>query len=269
MTAFINHFSFEFRTGIRDKQLLLMNYLFPLSFFLMMGAIMPQINPLFLDALIPALVVFAVMAATLLGLPDPLVKAREDGIFRSYKINGVPSSSILIIPAITTMLHMVIVTVIITTTAPLLFDAPVPVNWINYILTFVALAVACTGISVLIGVISSSTRMTVLWSQIIFVPSMILGGLMLPYNIMPEVVGKISQILPASLAMNAFNNLAMGKVADFNPWGSVIVLFVGGALAFSLAIFLFCWDSRNVTRRGHPLMAIVALLPFIAGILFS
>lgn len=269
MTAFINHFSFEFRTGIRDKQLLLMNYLFPLSFFLMMGAIMPQINPLFLDALIPALVVFAVMAATLLGLPDPLVKAREDGIFRSYKINGVPSSSILIIPAITTMLHMVIVTVIITTTAPLLFDAPVPANWINYILTFVAFAVACTGISVLIGVISSSTRMTVLWSQIIFVPSMILGGLMLPYNIMPEVVGKISQILPASLAMNAFNSLAMGKVADFNPWGSVIVLFVGGALAFGLAIYLFCWDSRNVTRRGHPLMAIMALLPFIAGILLS
>ena len=48
MTAFINHFSFEFRTGIRNKQLLLMNYLFPLGFFLMMGFVMAGINPLFL-----------------------------------------------------------------------------------------------------------------------------------------------------------------------------------------------------------------------------
>ena len=32
MSAFVNHFSFEFRTGIRDKTLLLMNYLFPLGF---------------------------------------------------------------------------------------------------------------------------------------------------------------------------------------------------------------------------------------------
>ena len=40
MTAFVNHFLFEFRTGIRNKQLLLMNYLFPLGFFLMMGFVM-------------------------------------------------------------------------------------------------------------------------------------------------------------------------------------------------------------------------------------
>ena len=30
MNAFIHHFLFEFRTGIRNKQLLLMNYLFGL-----------------------------------------------------------------------------------------------------------------------------------------------------------------------------------------------------------------------------------------------
>ena len=38
MSAFVNHFSFEFRTGIRNKTLLLMNYLLPLAFFLMMGS---------------------------------------------------------------------------------------------------------------------------------------------------------------------------------------------------------------------------------------
>jgi ABC-2 type transport system permease protein len=135
MTAFVNHFSFEFRAGIRDKQLLLVNYLLPLGFYFMMSFIMPGINPTFLESLIPAMVTFAILSATFLGMPDPLVKAREDGIYRSYKINGVPSSSILTIPALTTMLHLVIVTVIITATAPLLFDAPVPVNWLNYLIT--------------------------------------------------------------------------------------------------------------------------------------
>ncbi len=71
MNAFIHHFGFEFKTGIRNKQLLLMNYLFPLGFYLIMGLIMPKINPLFLESLIPALVVFGVLAATLLGIPDP------------------------------------------------------------------------------------------------------------------------------------------------------------------------------------------------------
>jgi ABC-2 type transport system permease protein len=263
MTAFIHHFSFEFRTGIRNKQLLLMNYLFPLGFYLMMGFVMAGINPLFLDTMTPAMVVFAALAATLLGIPDPLVNARENGIFRSYKINGVPSISILIIPALTTMLHLAIVTAIITVTAPLLFDAPAPVNWFNYVLVFGAFAFVMAGISVLIGVVSPNSRVTVLYSQIFFIPSILLAGMMFPYEMLPEAVGKIAQLLPATQAMNAFKGLAMGGVADFHPWGSVIALFASGLLAFGVAVFLFSWDSRNTARRGHPLLALLFLLPFV------
>ena len=265
MTAFIHHFAFEFRSGIRNKQLLLMNYLFPIGFFLMMGFVMAAINPLFLDTMTPAMVVFAVLAATLLGIPDPLVNARENGIFRSYKINGVPSISILVIPVLTTMLHLVIVTAIITITAPLLFKAPAPVNWLNYALAFAALAFAMASISVLIGVVSPNSRVTVLYSQIFFIPSILLAGMMFPYEMLPDTVGKIARLLPATQAMNAFKGLAMGAAADFDPWMSVIVLLVGGLMAFGLAIYLFSWDRRNSTRHGHPLLALLFLLPYGIG----
>jgi len=266
MSAFVSHFSFEFRTGIRNKTLLMMNYLLPLGFFLMMGFIMPEINPPFRESLIPAMVVFAVMSATLLGLPDPLVNARETGIFRSYKINGIPSVSILLIPALTTTLHLLIVTAIITATAPLLFGAPLPVSWQGYVVTVIAMAAACAGISVLIGVISSSSRVSVLWSQLVYLPSMLLGGMMLPYSMLPDAARKVAQLLPATQAMNAFNGLALGKAADFSPWGSVIALLASGVLGFALGIFLFSWDSHNARRRGHPLMGLLVLLPYVIGV---
>ena len=266
MNAFLHHFTFEFRTGIRNKQLLLMNYLFPLGFYLMMGFIMAEINPPFRDVIVPAMVVFTILAATLLGIPDPLVNARENGIFRSYKINGVPAISILVIPALTTILHLLIVTIIITATAPVLFHAPLPVNWLNFALIVIGMAAACAGLSVLIGVVSPSSRMTVLWSQLVFVPSMLLGGMMVPYSMLPAAAGKFAQLLPATQAMNAFNGLAMGQAAAFSAWGSVIMLFVSGILAFGLALFLFRWDSRNTPRRGHPLLALLVLLPYALGI---
>lgn len=265
MTAFINHFAFEFRTGIRNKTLLLMNYLFPLGFFLMMGFVMGAINPLFIEGMTPAMVVFAVLAATFLGIPDPLVNARENGIFRSYKINGIPSISILVIPAITTMLHLLIVAGIITAAAGPLFDAPLPINWFNYVLVFVVLAFACAGLSVLIGVISANSRITVLWSQLFFIPSIMLGGMMFPSSMLPEVAAKFAQLLPAAHAMNAFNGLSMGNATDYSPWGSVIILVLTGLIAFTLAVFLFSWDSRNTTRRGHPALALLVLLPNIVG----
>lgn len=269
MNAFINHFTFQFRVGIRDKQAFMLNYLFPLGFFFMMGFIMVDINPDFLETLIPAMVTFAIIASTLLGIPDPLVKAREDGIYRSYKINGVPALSILIIPALSAMLHLLIVSTVITVTSIYLFDAPVPVDWFGFVITFLGIMAASIGISVLVGVISPSTRMTVLWSQVIFLPSMLLGGLMIPNSLLPEAAGKIARILPSSQAMNAFNALGMGSPADFNPWGSVVILFLGGLLAFGLAVYLFSWDSRNAERRGSPLLGLLALLPFLVGLFLT
>ncbi|MFN2147238.1 MAG: hypothetical protein ACK2T2_02510, partial [Anaerolineales bacterium] len=114
MTAFLNHFSFEFRTGIRNRQLLFLNYMFPIIFYLMMGFIMLGINPMFSNTMVPAMVVFAVLAACLMGIPEFIVRGREAGIFRSYKINGIPVGSILLIPALTTALHLAIVVAIIT-----------------------------------------------------------------------------------------------------------------------------------------------------------
>jgi ABC-2 type transport system permease protein len=268
MSAFTTHFSFEFKTGIRNKNLLLMNYLFPLGFYLMMGFIMPEINPFFRETMIPSMITFAILATTLLGLPDPLVNARESGIFRSYKINGVPALSILFIPGLTTGLHLAIVSLIITVSAPFLFDAVVPSNGFSFFITTMALALACSGLGILIGVVSPSTRMTVLFSQVIFVPSMLLGGLMMPFSMLPEAAQTLAQLLPATHAMNAFNGLVMGAIADFNPWASVTVLSVSGIVAFVLALYLFSWDSKNSQRRGHPVLALLVLLPYVIGILF-
>ena len=266
MTAFVNHFLFEFKTGIRNKQMLFMNYLFPLGVYLLLGFIFPQINPPFLNTLIPSMVMFAIMGTTILGMPDPLVSARENGIYRSYKINGVPAASILAIPGLTTMLHLVVVTAIITISAPLLFDAPLPVNWPGYVLVVLVTCFALAGLSMLIGVISPSTRMTVLYSQLVFLPSMLLGGIMVPTSMLPSSVAGISLILPPVHAMNAFDALAMGREAIFNPWAGIIVLLLGGMLAVGLAIYLFNWDRLNVTRRGHPLLALLALAPYVASI---
>jgi ABC-2 type transport system permease protein len=286
MTAFATHFGFDFRTGIRNRGLLLLNYLFPLAFYFMMGFVMTEINPLFRDVLLPAMVVFAIYTAAILGLPDPLVQARDAGIFRSYMINGVPKTSILSIPALTTSMHLVIVTIMICITAPLLFDAPALVNWVNFAIVFLATLFACAGLGVLIGVISPNSRVTVLLSQLIFLPSMLIGGLMLPSSMLPAVPQKAALLLPSTHAMNAFKGLAMWPevpylsgssspaaspithpTADFWPWGSVIVLLAGGLTAFGLAFFLFRWDSQHTKRRLPVVAALLALLPYAASII--
>lgn len=267
MKAFAQHFAFEFRTTMRNRQLVFLNTFFPLGFYLLMGFIMGSINPGFIDDMIPAMVVFAVVAATMLGVPELLVGGRTLGIFRSYKINGVPAFSILIIPALTSMFQLFLIAVVIAVTAPLLFDASLPTNWLMFLVIFLVSAFACTGLGVLIGTVSPNSRVSMLWAQLVFVPSMLLGGMMMPYSILPEVAGKAAQLFPATHTMNAFRALAMGKPEDFSAWGSVGVLLLTGLLAIGLALYLFSWDDRNTKRRGPIWLALLVLLPAVVGIL--
>jgi ABC-2 type transport system permease protein len=265
MNAFVSHFSFEFRTGIREKSLLLMNYLFPLGFYVLVSLFMGQLNPAFKETLIPGMIVFAITTATILGLPNPLVSARESGIFRSYKINGIPAISVLSIPGITSMLHVIVTAAIITITAPLFFGATLPVNWAVFTLIILVTAFVCAGFGVLIGVISANTRVTILWSQLIFLPSIMLGGIMVPHSLLSGALGKISMLLPATYAMDAFRGLAYMHTPALNPVLSIVILLVSGILAFALASYLFSWDSRNSARRGRPVLALLALVPFVIG----
>ncbi|MFN2147237.1 MAG: ABC transporter permease, partial [Anaerolineales bacterium] len=184
------------------------------------------------------------------------------------KINGIPASSILIVPSLTTGLHMLIVTILITASAKPLFDVPLPINWLNFALVFLALTISIVGISMLIGVISPSTNFQVILSQLIFIPSVLLGGMMIPFSMLPDAAGMIARLMPATQAMNAFNGLAMGYPADFNPWFSVIALLVSGLIGFGLAIYMFNWDSKNTEPRGHILLGLLVLVPFVVSFLF-
>lgn len=263
MNAFSNHFAFEFKTGLRNSNQLFIYYLFPLGFFLLIAFIMPQINPMFQETMIPALVIFAVLASNILGLPSPIVESREAGIYRSYKINGVPAVAILSIPVMTTIFHSLIVSGMITALGISLFDGIAPVNWGAFILIAFLTACTCGTLGALIGVVSSNTRATVLWSQLIILPSMLIGGLMVPLSILPESVQPFAALLPTTHAMQAMLGIAYEVQSVFNPWVCIVVLLASTILAFGLSVYLFNWDSKNQSRRGHPLMAFLVLIPYV------
>jgi ABC-2 type transport system permease protein len=268
MTAFMSHLAFEFKSGLRNSTLLLMNYLFPLGFYVMMGLIMTQINPGFTEVMVPAMIIIAFLASTVLGLPGPLVESREAGIFRTFKISGVPAFSILVIPALTTVIHSLIVAAIIVITAPI-FGGALPESWGGLIVVALSSAFAFGAIGALIGAVAQGSRATVLLPQLIFLPSMLLGGLMMPLDILPESVRPFAFLLPPAHSMQAFQGLAYAQDTVFDPRASLLVLLISGALALGLAVYLFNWDSKNKVRRGHPVMAAAAWIPYIVALILA
>jgi ABC-2 type transport system permease protein len=269
MNAFANHFTYEFKTGLRNSSLLFMSYLFPLGVYVLLSLTMTAVNPLFTETLIPALSIFAMMAGGLLALGGPLVEARDAGIYRSFKINGVPAGSIVAIPVLAATAHMLVVSLIITVTAGPLFGAALPANPLAFGGLLVLCAFTSAALGVLIGVVAANSRAVLGLSQALFLPSMILGGLMMPLSMLPAGIQRIAGLLPATHMMQAMMGLGYGYPTAYVPIVSTAVTAAAGALAFALAVYLFNWDKANETRRGHPLMGLLAMLPYVIAVVMG
>lgn len=258
------HAALEFRTGVRDKTLLLMTYLFPLGFYGFMGVFMTEMSPRFAEVMIPGMTVFAMLAASMFGLPGPLISAREAGILRSYRIYGVPTGAAFGVPAATTVAHLMLVAGVIAATAPPFFDAFPVRHFALFTLVVLTGGVAHAGLGALIGVISTDTRISVLWSQLVFLPSVLLAGLIVPFDQIPELFQPVSLLLPATYAMEAFGGLAFGTETLIDPWLALGVLAVGAVLAFGLARLSYSWDEHGSGRKWPAPTAILALTPYAA-----
>lgn len=264
MRAFRHHLAYEVQAVFRNPLSLFLAYLLPLAFFLLMGLLMTRLNPDFNTIMVPGMIVFGVMSSALLGLPGSLVAARTAGVYRTYQINGVPITSTLIIPIITTIFQAAVLAVVIVLAAPLLADVSLPSNWLGFIGAALAVVFALAGLGVLIGVAASSASATVLWGQLLYGPAMVIGGVMFPGELLPADLSRVALILPATHAMRALR--AAGGMAGAAGGGqSVLVLLAGGALALLLAVRLFSWDPRQAERRHPAWLAVLAILPYAAA----
>ncbi|HSJ28182.1 MAG TPA: ABC transporter permease [Acidimicrobiia bacterium] len=258
------HAALEFRTGVRDKTLLLMTYLFPLGFFGFMGVFMTEMNPVFAEVMIPGMTVFAMLAASLFGLPGPLISAREAGILRSYRIYGVPTGAVFGVPAATTAAHLMIVAGLIAGSAPFLFEATPVRNGALFALVAVIGSATHVGLGALIGVVSADARISVLGSQLLFLPSVLLAGLIVPFDQIPELFQPFSLLLPATYAMEAFGGLAFGTETLVDPWLALGTLAAGAVLAFMLTRLVYSWDTHGSGRKLPTAAAVLALAPYAA-----
>jgi ABC-2 type transport system permease protein len=239
MKAFLNHLKIQFLMDFREKGTLLTIYIVPLVFYVVIGAVFSSVNPASRQTLSASMAIFAVTMGAVLGMPAPLVKMREAGVLRAYDVNGVPGWAVLLTSAVSALLHLLVVSLVIFATAPVFFGAAMPANCLAYFVTLAAILFASISIGLLLGVTARNQAQATMLSQAVFLPSLLLGGLMFPANMLPAPLMWVGRIFPATHAMQAFTAWAFGQSAEVGPAISLAVIAGIGLVGLALAVRRF------------------------------
>ncbi|MFD1175836.1 ABC transporter permease [Paenibacillus puldeungensis] len=227
MSAFLYGVALQWKLDIRSKSLLITCYVVPLLFFAVMGGIFTSINPEAKYTLIQSMTVLGVSTGALMGLPPSLVEIYASDIKKVYKANGVPLYLGLVSMFLSAFIHLLIMCVIIYLVAPIAFDATPPVSLPLYFGSLAIFTAVSLSIGSILGLAVKSQAKLTMISQVIFLPSIMLSGIMFPVDLLPRIFEIVGKIFPATWGYK----LLAGDVFYFgNLWPLVAILLAAAIL---------------------------------------
>lgn len=226
MSAFMYSVVLQWKLDLRNKGILLTYYIIPLIFFAFMGTIFTSIDPNAKYTLIQTMSIFAITMGAILGAPTPLVELYGSEIKKAYKVGNIPLWMAAISNFISAFVNIFIVSVIIFFIAPIAFDAKLPENILIYFLALIIFIISCLMIGTVLGLFVKSVSKLTMVSQVIFLPSILLSGIMFPVSMLPESLGYVGKLFPATHAMEIMASAAP-KFTAFIPLIIIIFLTLG------------------------------------------
>ena len=197
MSGFLYGLVLQWKLDIRSKSLLVTCYVVPLIFFLLMGGIFSSVMPEIKSTLAQSMIVMSVSMGAFMGLPPTLIETYGGDVKKVYKANGVPLALGLATMFLSAFVHLMIVSVIILLLTPVLFAGGLPMHVPSFFLALVIYTMVSLSIGSVLGLtVKNQAKLTVI-AQLVFLPSIMLSGIMFPASLLPDALAMAGRAFPA------------------------------------------------------------------------
>ena len=197
MTGFLYSLTLQWKLDIRSKSLLVTYYIVPLIFFLLMGGIFTSVMPEMGSTLIQSMIVMSVSMGAFLGLPPSLIETYGSDIKKIYKANGVPIHLGLVTMVLSAFVHLIMTCIVILLLAPILFKASLPNQLPLFFLALAIYIFVSLSIGSILGLTVNNQAKLTMIAQLVFLPSIMLSGIMFPISLLPDFLQVIGHVFPA------------------------------------------------------------------------
>lgn len=223
MSAFFYSVALQWKMDIRSKTLLITCYVVPLLFFALMGGIFTSVNPQMVETLIPSMTVMGVSMGALIGLPPSIVALYGGDCKKMYQANGIPLYLGIASMFVSAFIHLLIMSAILYLVAPAAFGAATPQNPPSYFGALAIFLVASLSMGCLLGLIMKNQAKLTMVAQLVFLPSILLSGILFPADLLPQALIDVGKIFPATWG---YQLMLDGGFSLKNLWPLLAVMLI-------------------------------------------
>jgi ABC-type transport system involved in cytochrome c biogenesis permease component len=240
------------RLNMRQPMAMIYGFIFPLI-FLAAFAIIYRHDPRPVGAHLGELLTVTALGGACFGLPTALVSERDRGIWTRYRL-AATSASVLMAGVITARLVLLFAAGLMQIALATAFGMEPPAAPLSLTISFLVTCLSLICIGLVVAALVNSVLAVQALGQCIFLPMLMLGGIAIRPEALPQWLQEFAAFLPGIHAVTALQAAHDGASLHAISWH--LALLVGFAIAAAmLAISLFRWDNRPRRPRTVLLVA--------------
>ncbi len=247
MRAFKTLLKTECKLSLRGMDMLIFAIIMPVIVIIILGAVYgskPAFDGAdysFLEQSFGAVATIAVCAGGVMGLPLVVSDYRSRNILKRYKVTPVRPVLILTVQVVIYALYSLASLLLIYMVGALLFGFRMQGSLISFLGAYLLVMVSMFSIGLLVGGIAPNTKIAGAAASLLYFPMLIFSGATLPYEVMPTIMQKASDLLPLTQGIKLLKVASLGLPVN-NVLLPIIVMAVIAMICTVISIRYFRWE---------------------------
>ncbi|TVP96186.1 MAG: ABC transporter permease [Acholeplasmatales bacterium] len=240
MRALLYTFYLKTKLDLRNAEILISYYAVPLVFFAIMGSVFTTIMPDAFETIFQTMTIFTVTMGAFIGTPATMTQYVGDMMRKTLKSAGIPLYALVLSTFVSGVINLIVVTLIIALGSTVFFNATGPQNIGVFLAGYPLFLGATLSMGILLGLYARNSARLAMYSQALFLPSLLLSGIMFPAEMLPSVLRTVGFLFPARHAMQLFTA---------HEHALLPYLFLGGFMILATVMILLKIKSLRLDDR--------------------
>jgi ABC-type polysaccharide/polyol phosphate export permease len=253
MTALLHLTALGLKLNFRNRMAILYGYLFPLIFLVAFWAVYRS-DPVPLALHLGQFLTVTILGSACFGLPTTIVSERERGVWRRYRLLPAPGW-VFLVSVLLARAALLGSAALLQLALAFAFGMSAPLHPLDLLVALAAASFAFLSFGMVIAMLVDNVPAVQALGQCIFLPMLMIGGVAVRLESLPNWAQHFSVFLPGRYAVEALQLSATGAGLPRIGFDLAALALTGMAGAVAAAA-MFRWDKAFAPRRAWLLLAI-------------
>lgn len=237
----------ELRLSLRGMDMFIFAICMPLVVLIILGIIYgnkpaaPDVGYTFLEQSFGALATISICAGGVMGLPLVVSEYRNKKILKRFKVTPVSPAMILSVQVVIYTIYALVSLLLVYLTAKIIFDFELSGNILYFICGYLLVMLSIFSIGMMVGGVAPNTKIAGIIASVLYFPMLIFSGATLPYEVMPQALRKIADVLPLTQGIKLLKAASLGLPVD-SVFVPIIVMAVLAFICIVISLRFFKWE---------------------------